>query len=111
MFSAIKGIFGKNSNNEHNSVRSPDDISAFNGLVKKGPVTFVLVHADWCGPCQGYKPLWKKLESTPGRIANMAMVHHDMVENIPFLKKANIPGFPSVLKVFPDGTIEKYKDR
>lgn len=109
MFSAFQNLFGKNKN-ETNSVRSPDDIDAFNSLVKKGPKMLVLVHADWCGPCQNYKPTWKELESTPGRIANMAMVHHDMVENIDLLKKANIPGYPSVLKLFPDGRIEEYKD-
>jgi len=109
MFSAFQNLFGKNKN-ETNSVRSPDDIDAFNSLVKKGPKMLVLIHADWCGPCQNYKPTWKELESTPGRIANMAMVHHDMVENIDLLKKANIPGYPSVLKLFPDGRIEEYKD-
>jgi thiol-disulfide isomerase/thioredoxin len=110
MFSAIKGIFSKNNKEETNSVRSPDDISAFNDLIKKGPKTFVLIHADWCGPCQMYKPMWKKLTSTPGRVANMAMVHHDMVDNIDVLKKAKIPGYPSVIKVFPDGHIQEYKD-
>jgi hypothetical protein len=40
----------------------------------------------------------------------MAMVHHDMVENSPTLKKAKIPGYPSVLKVHSNGTIEEYKD-
>jgi thiol-disulfide isomerase/thioredoxin len=111
MFSAIKGMFGKNNKNETNSVRSPDDISTFNSLVKKGPKTVVLIHADWCGPCQNYKPMWKELESTPGRIANMAMVHHDMVEKIDLLKNAKIPGYPSVLKLFPDGRIEEYNDK
>jgi len=110
MFSTLKGMFSKNNKNETNSVRSPDDITAFNSLIKSGPKTLVLIHADWCGPCQQYKPLWKELESTPGRVANMAMVHHDMVDNIDILKKASIPGYPSVLKVFPDGTIEQYKD-
>jgi thiol-disulfide isomerase/thioredoxin len=79
-------------------------------MIKVGPVTFVLVHADWCGPCQNYKPLWGDLEKAPGRNANMAMVHHDMVENSPTLKKAKIPGYPSVLKVHSNGHIEEYKE-
>jgi hypothetical protein len=39
----------------------------------------------------------------------MGMIHHDMVEKSPLLKKAKIPGFPTVLKVLPNGHIETYK--
>lgn len=91
------------------SVRSPEHVNDLEKLVKIGPVTFILVHADWCGPCQSYKPIWAELERSPGRTANMAMVHHDMVEHSPLLKKAKIPGFPTVLKVYPNGKIEEYK--
>jgi hypothetical protein len=90
-------------------VRSPDHLDDLEKLVKIGPVTFILVHADWCGPCQSYKPIWSELERSPGRTANMAMIHHDMVEHSPLLKKAKIPGFPTVLKVYPDGKMEEYK--
>lgn len=92
------------------SVRSPEQIEQLENLVVTGPITFILVHADWCGPCQRYKPQWKELFDIPGRTANMAMIHHDMVENSPMLKNAKIPGYPSVLKVFPNGHIETYKD-
>lgn len=114
MFSSLTGLFGKNTpkaNSEEKgnvSVRSPDDIKDLENLISVGPVTFVLVHADWCGPCQMYKPTWKELENVPGRTANMAMVHHDMVEHSSMLNKAKIPGYPTVLKVYPDGTVEKY---
>ena len=120
MFKAFSGILSPNSknnakNNSKNpsdgevSVRSPEEIADLEKTVHIGPVTFILVHADWCGPCQMYKPIWKELEHVPGRKANMAMIHHDMVEHSPMLKKANIPGYPSVLKVYPNGKIEEYK--
>jgi thiol-disulfide isomerase/thioredoxin len=118
MLSSIQGLFGKkNEPNRSNtaeekanvSVRSPEELGNLDKLVSIGPVTFILVHADWCGPCQNYKPFWKELEKVPGRTANMAMVHHDMVERSPLLKKANIPGYPTVLKVYPSGRIEQYK--
>ena len=114
MFSSLTGLFGKNTpkaNSEEKgnvSVRSPDDIKDLEKLISVGPVTLVLVHADWCGPCQMYKPIWKELENVPGRTANMAMVHHDMVEHSSMLNKAKIPGYPTVLKVYPDGAVEKY---
>lgn len=91
------------------SVRSPDEILELEKLIKSGPVTFVFVHADWCGHCQTYKPIWNELLSVPGRSANMGMIHHDMVEKSPLLKNAKIPGYPTVLKVYSNGHIEKYK--
>jgi len=91
------------------SVRSPDEIQELEKLIKSGPVTFVFIHADWCGHCQTYKPIWNELLSVPGRSANMGMIHHDMVEKSPLIKNAKIPGYPTVLKVFPNGHIEKYK--
>ena len=120
MFESLKGLFGsKNTGVNSNSVgkpqesdisvRSPEHVDDLEKLVKIGPVTFILVHADWCGPCQSYKPIWSELERSPGRTANMAMIHHDMVEHSPLLKKAKIPGFPTVLKVYSNGKIEEYK--
>ena len=65
--------------------------------------------ADWCGHCVRYKPQWAKFAQLPGRRANIASVHHDMQEHVPELVKAKINGYPSVLKVFPDGRMEEYK--
>lgn len=120
MFKAFSGLLSPNSknnakNNSKNptdgevSVRSPEEIADLEKSIHVGPVTLVLVHADWCGPCQMYKPIWKELENVPGRKAKMAMIHHDMVEHSQMLKNANIPGYPSVLKVYPNGKIEEYK--
>jgi thiol-disulfide isomerase/thioredoxin len=119
MLNSITGLFKgkkeKSSNNSSNnlnrnvSVRSPEEIEDLEKVIKIGPVALVFVHADWCGHCQTYKPTWEELESTPGRQVNMAMIHHDMVENSPTLKNAEIPGYPSVLKVYPNGKIEQYK--
>ena len=95
---------------ENVSVRSPDQIEQLEHLIRTGPVTYVFVHADWCGHCQTYKPIWNELLGAPGRNAQMGMIHHDMVEKSPMLKQAKIPGYPTVLKVFPNGHIEKYKD-
>jgi hypothetical protein len=39
----------------------------------------------------------------------MARVHYDMQEKIPAIAKAKIQGYPSVIKVMPDGRIESYK--
>ena len=90
-------------------VRSETQIPKLEALIHQGPITFVLVYADWCGHCQTYKPTWKNFENTPGRRANIASVHHDMMEKVPSIANAKINGYPSVIKVEPNGAISEYK--
>ena len=84
-------------------------ITKVEALIHEGPLTFVLVYADWCGHCQNYKPSWKELEKTPGRTANIVSVREDMLPKIPSIANAKIQGYPSVIKVTPTGDIEEYK--
>lgn len=77
-------------------------------VLKNGRPTFIFIHADWCGHCHHYKPTWDTLEATPGRYANVARVHHDMVEKVPAIAQAKIQGYPSIVKVNPDKTVEEY---
>ena len=90
-------------------VRSPEQASELEKMIKAGPLAFILVYADWCGHCHKYMPTWKKFEKTPGRTANIAKVHHDMLENVPTIKDAKIQGYPSVIRVEPSGKITDYK--
>jgi thiol-disulfide isomerase/thioredoxin len=96
-------------------VRSPEDVSQFENILSKGPITIVLVYADWCGHCVRYKEnVWNKLIKTPNRKLNLASVHYDQLENTS-QKSAAIKGYPSVLVVgtdkkaatFPDGNSKK----
>jgi thiol-disulfide isomerase/thioredoxin len=77
-------------------------------MLGRGPITFVLVYADWCGHCQRYKPMWQKLARTPGRIANMAAVRDDMFPKVAKIANAKIQGYPSVIKVGRDGSIARF---
>jgi hypothetical protein len=54
-------------------------------------------------------PKFKEIAKTPGRVANMAAVHHDIAEKMPALANAKITGYPSVVKVEPTGQVEDYK--
>ena len=78
-------------------------------MIKSGPLALILVYADWCGHCHKYMPTWTKFEKTPGRTANIAKVHHDMLEKVPSIKDAKIQGYPSVIRVEPSGKITDYK--
>ena len=93
-------------------VRSPETVSQFEDMLSAGPITIVLVYADWCGHCTKFKEnVWSKLMKTPNRKVNLASVHYDQLENTS-QKNASIKGYPSVLIVgsdkkaatFPDGS-------
>jgi len=91
-------------------IRSENQIAKFNNLATQAPFTLVLIYADWCPHCHDYLPIWDEFANLPGRNANMAKVHFDMQEKIPNIANAKINGYPSVIKVLPDGTVEQYKD-
>ena len=83
-------------------VRSAQHIPAFENMLSKGPMTIILVYADWCGHCDTFKKnIWKPLNSTPNRTMNMASVHYDQLENTS-LKNSAINGYPSLLVVGTD---------
>ncbi len=104
-----KGRFRTPTPAEKNvDIRSTEDVGRLNAMLKNGAPTFVLIYADWCGHCHRYLPTWSQLEDTPGRTANMARVHYDMQEHIPAIKDAKIQGYPSVIKVLPDGRIQSF---
>lgn len=89
-------------------ITDPSQIPELEAAIKNGPATMILVHADWCGHCQTYKPTWSDLENTPGRVANIARVKETVFPKVPSLSKAKIQGYPSVVVVTPEGEIEEF---
>lgn len=91
-------------------VRSKTDVGAFESLLGKGPLTIVLIYADWCGHCQTFKQnMWNEVSAMPNKKVNTASVHYDMVENTS-LKNAKIEGYPSLLLVGIDKSPAEFKE-
>lgn len=83
-------------------VRKPSDIPAFERMLGLGPITLVLVYADWCGHCQRFKKdMWNEVSAMPKKTVNTAAVHYDMLDKTS-VANANIEGYPSLLLVGKD---------
>ena len=67
---------------------------------------YILMFADWCGHCQTYKPFWQRLRDMAGRMVKVAAVQDTQKENVPSLKDAPLNGYPTVIHVKEDGTME-----
>ena len=96
---------------DYKDLRSPSEIPEFNKAIDsfKGKGMLVLVHADFCGPCQNYKKtVWDDLIDHPNRKMGMAGIHYDQLANAPSpFAEANIKGYPSVLYVGHNGSVKK----
>ena len=89
-------------------VRSTKDVPNLEQIIKTGPITIVLIYADWCGHCTNFKrDVWSNLLKNSHR-ASLASIHHDQLEKT-ILKGAKIKGYPSVLVVGKDGKPAVFK--
>lgn len=96
------------------NITSKSQLGELDKRISIGPVTLVLIYADWCGHCQRFKPIMDKLEATPNRSVQVARVRDDM---LPSSSIASIPneGYPSLFLLnnqgkpymFQDGTGEQ----
>jgi len=83
-------------------VRSADKIGMFEGMLGSGPITLVLVYADWCGHCQRFKKdTWNDLTAMSNRKMNIAAVRDDMLPKTS-LANSKIKGYPSLMLVGTD---------
>lgn len=83
-------------------VRSKKDIADFESLLEKGPLTIVLVYADWCGACHRFKEnKWNNVLSMKNRTMNISSVREDMLGETS-LANAKVPHYPTLLLVGKD---------
>ena len=87
-------------------VRTAEEAKRLEQALKdKNGDALLLIFADWCGNCVTYKPLWKKLAKLSNWVLTAA-VHFDQVEKVPALKEAKLEGYPTVIRVKEDGSVE-----
>lgn len=83
-------------------VRSKKDIAEFEKVLAVGPITLVLIYADWCGHCQHFKKdIWSDLQNLPNKKVNLASVHYDQLANTS-QRDAKFSGYPSLLVIGND---------
>jgi thiol-disulfide isomerase/thioredoxin len=91
-------------------VRNESSIGALENLIITGPLTLVLVYADWCGHCTRFKEnMWNKASNMPNKTINTASVHYDMMDKTS-LKNSKIEGYPSLLLVGTDKKPADFRD-
>lgn len=91
-------------------ITSTSQLNELDKRIKMGPITLVLIYADWCGHCQHFKPMMETLENLPGRTVQTARVREDVFPNSS-LSSTKIEGYPSLILVNNDGKVQSFKKK
>ena len=95
-------------------IRSPSGLGELLTRIRKGPVTIVLVYADWCGHCKDFKPIFENAEKSPNRTAQTVKVNDVMFPQVTDIiknklnmnaKPMSVEGYPSVILVDKKGNM------
>ena len=63
-------------------VKTPEDIPGFLTRLGMGPITIVMVYADWCGHCHTMRPKFDAASNSPDRTCQVASINETQVENV-----------------------------
>lgn len=89
-------------------VRKPKHLKEFEKRIKKGPITIILVYADWCGHCHTMMPHFDAAAKSPNRSIQAVKVNETMLEKVnetvnkninQSAKPLNVEGYPSIIVV------------
>lgn len=89
-------------------IRGESQLAELDKRIKAGPLTLVLVYADWCGHCTEFKPTMDSLETTPGRTIQTARVRDDMFPKSS-LANTKLEGYPTLMLVKKNGEATAFK--
>lgn len=90
-------------------VRGESQLAELEKRIKSGPLTLVLVYADWCGHCTEFKPTMEQLERCPGRTVQTARVRDDMFPKSSLANTTKIEGYPTLMLVKKNGEATAFK--
>lgn len=93
-------------------VRSSSSLAQFKKRILSGPVTIVMVYADWCGHCHEMRPHFDAAAKTPNRSMQAISVNETMLDQVnqtinssinKNAKSIDVEGYPSILIVDNQG--------
>ncbi len=93
-------------------VRSFKHLKEFEKRIKKGPLTIIMVYADWCGHCHTMAPHFDAASKSPQRSIQSVKVNEQMLDSVNDYMAKNVPqnskplsveGYPSILIVDKNG--------
>lgn len=93
-------------------VRSFKHLKDFEKRIKKGPLTIIMVYADWCGHCHTMAPHFDAASKSPQRSIQSIKVNDQMLDSVNDYMNKNVPqnskplsveGYPSILIVDKNG--------
>ncbi len=85
------------------------NLGELDSRIAAGPLTLVLVYADWCGHCQRFKPMMSKLENESGRSIQTARIRDDVFPQSS-LSGEKLSGYPSLMLVDKNGKSTMFKN-
>lgn len=71
-------------------VKRESDIPAFIERIVKGPISIIMVYADWCGHCHTMRPKFDTASNSPGRTCQVISINETQVENVNNALKSNV---------------------
>ncbi len=71
-------------------VRNSKHLKDFEKRIKTGPLTIILVYADWCGHCHTMMPHYDAATKSPSRSVQAVKVNEQMLSDVNSIVNRNI---------------------
>ena len=81
-------------------ITNANELDELDKRISIGPITLVLVYADWCGHCTRYKPNMEQLENDSNRSVQTVRIRDDVFPKSS-INKTPLEGYPSLLLIKP----------
>ena len=94
-------------------VRSKNSLGEFKKRIKAGPITIIMVYADWCGHCHKMMPHFDAASASNGRSVQSIKLNETMMSDANAAinsinakaKSIEVDGYPSIIAVDNQGNV------